>query len=208
MTHEKGRELAKRAHKSRQEGSIVEAGDRFTSAAFEYLGESELQPRSAGSHAMLYLLLAATCYRIGGSTSKLENRCSIGVKMAKEFGDEATSGPPPSYDYDSAERGVWYEFAGDFQVVGQPDPKTVGYEDAIEVYEAAGDPRISLAEQIPMRAIEYFSLVYRSAGKNIDQFREHKQTDSFTEWLKFKQSTLPECLSELDESGQFNCEGE
>ncbi|MFC7079131.1 hypothetical protein [Halorussus caseinilyticus] len=134
MSFNKAHEHEQAAQQHRENGDFVEAGECYTAAAYIYLADWPPTHRGKNvSHGEYYLLNAATCYRLGGCTDRARNRCQQGVLIAEELLDR-TKNIGGTTAYDRARYAAWYEFIGDFRVVGILTEKVSAYERAEQIY--------------------------------------------------------------------------
>lgn len=122
MVRERRIKLRDEALELRSAGDFESAGDHFTWAAFEGLGESELSKEGASEwaigDAIHCLQSAALCYRLAGGLERCQLRCEQGISIAREL-REFVLKPDP-------EKGLTFEYEGDFRVIGDLE----GYEEA------------------------------------------------------------------------------
>lgn len=202
MTIEQSRRLRDKAEEKRAAGDYLTAGDYYSRAAFERTGRGAFLHFSTGFELRRFLE-ACTCYRVGGADQWCENRARMGALLAKELGERVFSNPEPEHAFDRAQRGVWYEYVGDFRTVGQFDDSEAAYERTKETYRDAGDPRTGAAEQPQGAIMAYFYTVADAAGADMDEVYETTKHQPFSEWVEYKQKRLPGLLETLVENGSY-----
>lgn len=206
MTIEQASQHRTQAEEKREQGEYVTAGHYYSQAAFEIAGVGAFINTSDGTE-LRRLLEACTCYRIGGADQWCRNRARLGELLAEEWAQRVFTKPEPSYDFDRAERGVWYEYIGDFRTVGQlgdPDPM---YARAKEIYRDAGDPMANLAETPQKANISYFNSLARAAGKDMEEVYSITKNGTFSEWVEYKQKHLVGILETIIENESYPIPG-
>jgi len=200
MSQEAGREKKQSAIEHHKHGRHDEAADFYIETAYEYLGEYGLKHAKSSARGLHQLGLASACLRHIGRTEECRSLCWQGVYISKVIGERVITKPRSSYDYDQAKRGVWFEFAGDFKLVGDLPEKEDAYDRAREVYVNAGNPERGV-EQIPVLATLLTKSVVRGTGMDTEEMEalDQEPINQFTKWLKFKQRRLPMALERLDE---------
>lgn len=127
MSREKRLEYSNQADEHRSQSEFETAGDYYSWAGFEGLGESELSREGAGqfavSDAIGCMQRAALCYRLADDLERCQLRCRQGIVVAEELRKCVFDEDP--------EKGLADEYEGDFRVIGD----LPGYEDA---YMSAG----------------------------------------------------------------------
>lgn len=201
MTSEQARKISKRGNMARKDAKFVEAGDFYTVAGYEWFGEGELKiPGGWTSMGLLEFLQAATCYRLGDRLERCQNRCQQGILVAEDMAERALATDEPSNHYGKARRGAWFEYVGDFQLLGRLNSPGNAYEKAKEIYRDAGDPDLAIIEQEHMRLTWYFKRVAKPTGLDLDEFyrmQHHANEGSLTQWVDYKQDHLPELIESL-----------
>ncbi len=220
MTTEQASEYEAAADEERKQCNFAAAGEGYTCAAYEYWGEPKLFPPSTwGSTGMLSMAIAAVCNGLDGDDYCCVNRCQQGVLVAADLLDRALSDEPPSNFDDRAQRGAWYEYMGDFALIAREvadEGVTVRYSDderpgdlyvrAREVYREAGDPGLTAVEADNDRALTFFTFVARGAEFDLLEFetmREYETEATLSEWVQYKEETLPELIADVLESGEW-----
>lgn len=204
MTHEHSRRRREIAHEYREKGRLNDAGDYFTLAAYEYLGECPLTSGRTISHAEYYLLQSAVCYRIDENWNRCENRCHQGILIAEDVLESVKRADKPENFYDRARRGALYEYIGDFRTVGELGEAREAYDNASQIYQNAGDPNTGYSEQEHMWLMEFFDLVASAVNDGLDdKWRSLLSDTTFSEWVEYKRERLPTLLDALDERGEW-----
>lgn len=123
------RDAAEEAQKS---GEFTEAGHHFTSAAHEILGHAEYtqEPLERGQVDTIYglrsMLYATLYYRVEGYLARCRVRGKQGILLAEELRDHVAQ-----YD---AQRGVMYEYIGDFELISETGDWRSSYDEADTYY--------------------------------------------------------------------------
>lgn len=202
MTRQQARKYLEKAEKKRSNGDYVAAGEYYSQAAFERAGVGTFVNGSDGSE-LRCLLHACTCYRVGEAEKWYQNRARMGELLTEELATRAFSKPEPTHTFDKAQRGVWYEFAGDFRTVGGFTDAAAAYEQAKQVYREAGNPTTGSAEQPHMAVLSYFDSVAKAADADIDEIRGSTSNQPLSNWVTYKQDRLPKYLEILDDRGEY-----
>lgn len=153
MTKERARELRDEARRRQGEGELHDAGDLHTACALEYAASSRRDfPEPGGLHAALgHLLVAATCYRVGGDAFRTANRCELGTALAEDRFEYVRTVDVREGSFEDLRRGAWPEFIGDLRTIARRDDADTAYATAIDIYEAAGEWEFVMAEKEHMR---------------------------------------------------------
>lgn len=208
MTWKQGSEYAKTADEKRQNGRFIEAGDYYTQATYEYLGHSGARPnRSESPKGLHYLALASVCYRLGNREDYSQNRCQQGVLIAESISERDLShNPSPSNQYEIARRGAWFEYIGDFRVLGDLDDPDGAYEAAKEVYLDAGNPNFAIIEQEHLRLVELVRKIGTATEYDLEELyrlQRHYDGGTLIEWVDYKREHLPKLLELLLMQGEW-----
>lgn len=207
MTLEGAWERKDKAHEYRRRGEFNDAGDYYTITAYEYLGESPPTTGHSICHAEYFFLQAAVCYRLGNNFERGVNRCRQGILIAEDVLDRVMAAEEPENIYEKARRGAIYEYIGDFRAVGELEGADEAYDNAIRVYQDAGDPNTGYSEQEHMWLMEFFDLIADTVGDGLDpSWRSSLSDTTFTDWVKYKRNRLPKVLEELLERGKWDWE--
>jgi len=203
MTRDRAQKLLEAAQASRGQSQLAEAGDQYTRAACEYLGDAEWELPPALSHGniafgLYALLCAGTCFRIAKLDTRCQNRVKQGILIAQDMEARVSAGPIPDNAYDHARQGAWHEFIGDFRAVGRLDGVSSAYDTAVEVYLAADDPETGYSELEHMRLFDFIYELSRGTEIETEQIDSVRTGCGFTEWVEFKRKHLPELLSQHD----------
>lgn len=112
--------------------SFEEAAHAFTSAAHEILGKSNyasgaLEHSQVDTARGLRALLSATlCYTLASNTERARVRATQGISLANEIRDHVATYDP--------QRGLMWEYAGDYKVLAGMDSWPECYDSALEHY--------------------------------------------------------------------------
>ncbi|MFC7046963.1 hypothetical protein ACFQH6_17540 [Halobacteriaceae archaeon GCM10025711] len=203
MTSEQSARYREEAHELRRAGEFEAAGNLYTRAAFEGLGVNEFTLGNT-SRYLRPLLSAATCYRLAGDERTCRYRCQVGALLAEEIGERLLARSTPENAYDNARRGAWFEFVGDFRLLGGLDGADDAYERAKEIYREAGDPETADSEVVHGVLLGYFYDVAAAVGHDTETFNlEVSLRYPFSEWVEYKQAYLPDLLDTLFEQGEW-----
>lgn len=202
MTQKQAQRYQEIAEKERTTSDYINAGEYYSQAAFERAGGGTFVDGSDGAE-LQHLLDACTCYRVGGADKWCQNRAQMGELLAEELATRAFSAPKPSHAFDQAQRGVWYEFVGDFRTVGRLGDSDAAYEKARDTYRDAGDATTGSAEQPHMAALSYFDSVAKAAGADMEDIRETTTNQPLSKWVAYKRDRLPEYLKILDDQRSY-----
>lgn len=204
---ERARERRDDARRHRDAGDLERAGDEYTSSAHEYAGTTgHTFPEPDATPLVLGALLdAATCYRIAGDDRRTQNRCGMGTLVAEErraYADERDFEPGSFADL---RRGAWPEFVGDLRMVPERPDVDDAYDRAVSMYKSASDFDFVYAEQEHTRLASYFRSVRSGVGQGITP-DDPEQLDpgvSFSKWVEYKRTRLPDLLEKLQQRGEW-----
>ncbi|MFC4550505.1 MULTISPECIES: hypothetical protein [Halorussus] len=199
---------AQTGHKHRRRGNFVEAGEYYTATGHQYFSEWAEDPHGKKiSQGEYFFLLAGTCYRLGGQPDRAVARCEQGILIAEELLDR-TKDFDGSTAYDTARYGAWYEYIGDFRLVGGSDGAMEAYEQAKQVYLDEDDPPLAHREQEHMWLTEFWKQVACSVGYDADEWQKFVREATLSEWVEFKQNRLPDALDTLTSESEWSMLGE
>jgi len=196
MTLDRGRDIETKADALRRKGEYAEAGEYYSMAAFECFGDSI--PSGYGetiSFGQELLLESCLCFAVAGLESRRKNRANIGVLTSEDIIERDLPREPDS-SYDRSRIGAWYEFIGDFILVGSLGDAREWYDRAEEVYRKNGNPETSLAEQEHLNIFTFFRT---ASNVLITDDREIEIPRTLIAWLQYKRDRLPTLLDRLDE---------
>jgi hypothetical protein len=205
---ERARELVEEAKTMCNEESLVEAGNLYTAAAHEYQGTvvGHGFPEPGATPATVNRLChAATCYRIAGANSPVQNRCDLGILLAEEYVKYIDSVDFEDRSFADLRRGAWLECIGDLRTIAGRDDAEEAYDEAASIYESAGHWEFCMAEQEHMRLAGFFKSVRRGLGHEIpdDALEQRPLGPTFSEWIEYKRERLPDLLDELETQGEW-----
>ena len=204
MTTEAGAQKAETARKCRSKGRYNEAAEYYTAAAYEYFGENGLKHAVSTARGLRYLLIGAACLRHESDHDRCRNRCWQGVLISRAVAQAAESLPRESHPHEQSERGIWYEFEGDFRAVGGVSDAGSAYEKAERVYRDAGDPESVSLEQFHAAVAGPTKLLVRGTDTDAERLDELLgPTATLTEWLAFKRQRLPTALERLERTDDW-----
>lgn len=126
MSHDGYRANYEAAETHRKEGRHREAGTKFSLAAYELLGDTELRDREELLTAVATLTEAAICYRIGGHGTRCRIRCRQGETVVDEI-DELLLEQEPFH-------ALAHELRGDFRLVCGEEGHRKGHRRARAIY--------------------------------------------------------------------------
>lgn len=206
---DRARELSSEAKNYRNRGKLSRAGNAYTGAAHEYAGsvEEHIFPEcDYTADAVSSLCKAATCYRIVGDEFRTENRCDIGILLARDYANYIEAVNKGESAFGELRRGAWPEFIGDLRTIAGMDDADDAYDRAQEIYESSGEWEFVFAEEEHTRLAGFFLDVRRGLGHEIEEDApERRPLDgpSFVEWLEYKRDRLPDLLDQLEEQGEW-----
>jgi hypothetical protein len=209
----RARELSNQAGELRADNRLVEAGEQFTLAAYEYAGDHALEPPSQHAIAILNTIIpAALCYRMAGYDERGVNRCEMGELIIEDVFDRYDkTGYDPEYNYDRARKGVFYELLGHLRIVAGRDDADEAFDQALDVYEATG-----CLEFIAWKGEQHSSLrpllqsYKRGLGLEVDQYGPESIGPDVTleELVAYEREHVPQFVSGLIERGEWASDNE
>lgn len=205
----RARELSQNAADARNEGELLRAGNLYTASAHEYLGTvtEHIFPEVDRTYAAVsQLCYAAMCYRIAGDTSRVQNRCDMGILAAKDYLEFIDRQQFDEQSFGHVRCGAWPEFIGDLRTIGKRDDAGDAYDRARDVYESAGDWEIVMGEQEHMRLTSFFYDVRVGLGhtpSDESDIELRPLGPTFTDWLEYKRERLSQLLDELEAQGEW-----
>lgn len=205
MTSESTQKTSRVGHEHRRNGDFVEAGECYTSVAYHYFSQWPPVRGKKTSQGEYFLLLAATCYRLGGQMDRAMNRCQQGILIAEELLDR-TKELGGSSAYDRSRYAAWHEYIADFRLVGELDGTSESYEQAKRAYLDEGDPPFAHREQEHIWLAEFFELVLLGTSHDTEEWRVFRREATFSEWVEYKQDQLPDALDALVSQSSWDIE--
>lgn len=203
MTIDAGDTKTDAAKEQHESAEYEAAADEYAAAAYEYLGENGLEHSVAAARGLRVLSIAAACRRYRGDDAQCRNLCWQGVYLSNNIGDSVLERPPASHPHDQSERGIWYEFEGDFRLVGGLPDATDAYDRAEGVYRSAGDPRSASLEQFHGNVAVLMKLLVRGTGADTDELHELLPNCTLSSWIDYKRTALPDALDRLDGADEW-----
>lgn len=201
MTTEAGKQKAQTAKDHHENGQYLQAAKSYTTAAYEYLGVNGLEHTVSAARGLRNLAVGATCLRYSKGVDRSRNLCWQGVYVSKAVAESALDRPPASHPHDHSERGVWYEFEGDFKMIGNLPDAVDAYDRAEAVYLDAGNPPSVSLDQFHMSVAALTKLLVRGTGVSTEELHSVLQPEStLSDWIAFKRWQIPEALDRLDDS--------
>jgi hypothetical protein len=203
MTERESQSAERAGLEQRQRGNFVEAGEYYTSAAYDCF--SEWPPSRRGitiSRGAYFLLFAATCYRLGGRLDRAQNRCQQGVLVSNELLDR-TEDRDGVAAYDKVRYAAWHEYVGDFQLVGALDDGADAYQQAKRVYLDGGDPPLAHREQEHMWLVDFFEQVVYNGGHGGEDWKAFLREATLSDWVERKEERFPVALENLDSQTEW-----
>jgi hypothetical protein len=208
---EQAYEYQKEARQYRGRGELVEAGDRFTLAAYEAGGHSVPNPPAGGTVFIIRKIIdAALCYRMAGYEERGINRCEMGELIIEDVFDRyEKTGYSPEYNYDRARKGVFYELLGHLRIVAGRDDAEEAFDQALGVYEET-----DCLDFIAWKGEQHSSLrpllqSYKGGlGLEVDQYGPESIGPEITleELVAYEREHVPQLVSELIERGEWASE--
>lgn len=202
MTHEKIMDLEGDAWSAVLSGDFDVAAEKYTAAAYTSLGTSTSDNLTKMSPGLVLLLRASLCYRIAEHDEKAVFRARAGLLFVEEIRDCLVT--------EDVERGLTFEYGGDFRVVGGLDGHSEAYRRAEEYYEPYEDStgmseRIGMLSEPPFHEnTELLREITASAGECVD---DEEAADiefrSPVRRIRFKRAHLGDMVAELVERGEW-----
>lgn len=211
MTNERAWEHSDQADEYRTQGQFVDAGEYYTAAAYEYFGDGPPGfPAIHACHGEYMLLLASTCYRFGGRDERCVNRCRQGILVAEDMLERQLPPPAEENNYDTARRGSWYEYIGDFRTLANLDGAGDAYESAKAIYRMAENPPTAYSEQEHIWLMEFFETITQTTAKDDATWANIRSSfdTPLTDWVDYKAERLPGALDALLDRDQWLFPGE
>lgn len=193
-------EIIEQAAVARNEGAFGEAADSYAAGGFVRVGSSFPFEPSRGpgmSAGLANLLCSAVCHRLADHSERARGRCEQGVSLAAEMADRSERDETADNEYDRARRGAWSEYVGDFRLVGGLSAHEAAYDEAVEIYHAAGDPLTGYAEWEHMRLMDLFNDVSVGSGHERTDWCTFDPERTLTEWVTYKTERFGSYLDEL-----------
>ena len=194
MTREQAYKTESIAENHRERGEFVRAGEYYTLAAYEYLGDHPPGRFGKGvSKGLYYLLHSVVCYRLGTLSERARLRCEQGILVAQDMQERLQHKSTLENDFDRARAGAWDEFIGDFAVLADsPDRATEAYDAARATYTEAERFSLGVAEQEHMNLIAFYEDLARILDEDMEEWYDRRASLSFPEWIDHKRDQLPE----------------
>lgn len=200
MTGEYNIDYRQEADGRRLDRDFEAAGDNYTVAAYKELEESEYAVwRQLGS-GLAELAHAAICYKLSEAPGRCKNRCQQGLLIAEDLEENVAEAEP--------QKGLMYELAGDFKLIGDIGQYSQEYERAEQIYARyESDSLRWQAESEFEVGIAPFIRVVQSVDHTIERY-SRVRSSSLLVRINYKSDHFPELLEELIESGKWVWEDE
>lgn len=199
-------DLRRTADELRASGAYEAAGDVFTRAFYNHLGNSEYGEyiRNSSVGQGLYCLLgAALCYRLTGSKIHCENRCDQGILLVSDLREYITEEP--------ALAGLLYECQGDFECIASTTASDCvssqidnPYCHAIEEYKEADHLDMWQSEPVFEWVYAFSVRVIDASSSTIDNLSVFHSSPSMR--VEYKQRHFEEIIRTVIESGEWKYE--
>lgn len=205
MTYERASEHASTAKSLRAKREFGDAGEYFTLAAYEQLGDSPSKRFGMiVSRGLYYLLHGTVCCALARLTDLSRIRCEQGTLIAADIENRLRRKPRPANEYDQSRIGVWDEFTSDFLVIaGDRDGAAEAYDSARSTYEVAADFDLGFAEQEHMDAIRFYEDLRGACGEDMEGWYDVKADLTFPEWIDHKREHLPDYYDAVVEADEW-----
>lgn len=198
MGRERQIELGDKAIEFRKAGDFESAGNHYTCAGFLGLGESELSSGDVSEwaigDAVRCLQSAALCYRLDANLDRCKLRCEQGITIAKEL-REFVLDPAP-------EKGLTFEYEGDFRVIGNLDEYEEAYLTAARYYMDNKPFDGWESETLFVSNYKLFEELVESTGHEIPEYLDLNY--EFLHRVKYKQTEFPSIVQQLIEQGKWD----
>lgn len=191
------------AHRADHE--YVRAGEQYTAAARAYLGEGPPAPMTYARRAVVMLLQAAICFRLGDAPRRGDRRCREGTHVTLDAIEHAEL----EYDAEELSRatwfGAWHEYLGDLRLHGNVGDPNGAYDRAETIYERAQPTSTLLVEAENRSAVGHFNRLVEAVDADVEAWESDPADESrFTDWLAYKREHLPRLLDALYEAGEWS----
>jgi hypothetical protein len=205
MTKDRANNYIKSARRSRKSGDFHDAGELFTTAAYEWWG---VQPRDGfggfTADGTYSLLNAALCYKLAGEDGRCQNRCGQGILVAEDMHRWVHENTDPSYEYDRARRGEWKEFVGDFRTIaGDEEAAVTAYDEARSIYEIASKIDLEMVEEEQRWLMQFYRELIRGSGGNVQDWYDQRAKLTLPQWIDHKRIHLSRYYDRLLEKGKW-----
>lgn len=188
--------LRKRADELRSERNYEPAGEKFTQASYAALAETQGKISAEATHVGigLYCLLGASvCFAVEDKADRSENRCRQGVLITDDLRENGTK-----YD---AQRGLLFEFRGDFELIGDLGAPEKSYEKAKGYYSSYNSPVGWSGEPIFDWNYAFFAHMAKAADH---QIKDPENVHSYlNKRIDYKCSHFPSIVCTVLESGEW-----
>lgn len=200
------RDLSDRARDSRESGNPNDAGDWFTTVAYNYLGREPFWDHPHTVFRMgLKLSQAVLCYRLGDQRGRALNRAKQGQLVTEEAFDRISehSDPPQLHLY----RATLLEYAGDLRVYSGQAERPEEFATAIDQYRRAAkaDGRDAYhlidCEERNEYSIDLFNALIKLTEAPVEEVYSFDDETTHVEWVEYKRRHLPELVDRLLDAG-------
>jgi len=202
MVFEEYNENVDAAEELREQGEFSKAGHHYTAAAYLRLGKGKYAADCLNNNMVdvsigfRNLFAAALCYRLADQLERSQIRCQQGISLAEEMREYV-------FDYEM-QKGVMYEYIGDFRLIGNLDNWKEAYTKAAHYYDGCENIIGWTAECEFDQNITFALGLARSVDYGIGR-REKEQLkyESLRMRIDFKKNDYPEIIDNLISSGRW-----
>lgn len=194
MSFEDYQQYRNAAEETRKSGEFTEAGHEYTAAAYEILGHANYaqEPFERGqvdtTSGLISLLSATLCYRLGGDLARSRVRSEQGILLVEELRDHVVR-----YD---AQRGVMYEYIGDFELISDTGDWRVAYDEADTYYRDVENVIGWRAEPEFEMNLGFMFELASEANSSIDrETKDDLKTSDLERRTAYKRNHYPEIIS-------------
>lgn len=186
-----------RAEERRDLDDSNHAGELFTLAAYEYLGDCEypegrgLSSATALGDAIYCLQSAAVAFRRADRVERAESRCRQGILILEDVREHVSS-------YRAID-GVLTECLADFQVLASIDDPDATYDEAVTYYDGVSEPERWQSEPIFQSTIHVLVSLAAEGDEPIPESTQLDVMHSFEDRVELKRDRLPRVLDALSD---------
>lgn len=200
MTFEEYKTYKEKAIENKAAKEFEEAGDRFTLAMHAILAESEYVTKPFeddslnSARGLRCLLSAALYYRVGENLDRCRNRCKQGILLTEDLRDHVVTHDP--------QRGLMYEYIGDFRVIGNLEGWRVAYDTASDYYAECRNPIQWQAEPEFELNISFLLDLAEEGGIAVSRKQKNEiSAESLTKRIAYKRENFPTIVDQFLPSG-------
>jgi len=202
MTNKDYFQLSREASEQRQQQNFDRAGVIYTSTAYNSLGKHIPEYMAQLASGLTHLLSASLCFRLAGADQRAANRAKQGELLVEDAREHVATSV--------AERGVTYEYSGDFRVIGEFADYKKPYRRAAEAYEMY-EQQSTINERVGQLSEEIFhnnTLFLRRIRRALDveipeELASTIEFHSPVKRIEYKQDQFPDLVAALVSQGEY-----